>query len=92
VAGGIVVGAGSGLFATHIGPLVMTSVPETHLSRMQALLTLTQSLGLVVANNALGALADAESAAMAVAVCAIAVCAAGLSGLASKPLRHLHRD
>jgi MFS family permease len=85
VAGGIVVGA------CHIGPLVLTSVPQTHLSRMQALLTLVQSTALLVANNALGALADAEGARIAAAVCAVAVCGAGIVGLASKSLRHLHR-
>lgn len=91
VAGGIVVGAGSGMFACHIGPLVLTSVPQTHLSRMQALLTLVQSTALLVANNALGVLADAEGARIAAAVCAVAVCGAGIAGLASKSLRHLHR-
>jgi MFS family permease len=87
VAGGTVVGAGSGMFACHIGPLVLTSIRETHLSRMQALLTLVQSMALLVANNALGVLADAEGARIAAAVCAVAVCGAGIAGLASKPLR-----
>jgi hypothetical protein len=91
VAGGVVVGAGSGMFACHIGPLVLTSIPETHLSRMQALLTLVQSLALLVANNALGALADAQTATTAASVCAVAVCGAGIVGLASKPLRSLQR-
>lgn len=91
VAGGVVVGAGSGMFACHIGPLVLTEIPETHLSRMQALLTLVQSLALLVANNALGALADAQTATIAASVCAVAVCGAGIVGLASKPLRSLQR-
>lgn len=91
VPGGIVVGAGSGMFACHIGPLVLTSIPETHLSRMQTLLTLVQSLALLVANNVLGILADAETATIAAAVCAVAVCGAGIAGLASKPHRRLHR-
>lgn len=89
--GGMVVGTGSGMFACHIGPLVLTSVPETHLSRMQALLTLVQSMALLLANNALGVLADAEGARIAAAVCAVAVCGAGIVGLASKPLRRLYR-
>jgi hypothetical protein len=80
------------MFACHIGPLVMTGIPDTHLSRMQALLTLVQSLALLGANNALGALADIEGAVIAGTVCAVAVCVAGMSGLASKPLRHLHRN
>ncbi|MFF4429990.1 MFS transporter [Streptomyces sp. NPDC001513] len=91
VAGGIVTGAGSGLFACHIGPLVLTGSPGTHLARMQASLTLVQSLALVVGNNALGALADAHGATAATALCATGTCAAGLTGFALKPLRRLRR-
>ncbi|MER6202936.1 MFS transporter [Streptomyces sp. NPDC001586] len=91
VAGGIVTGAGSGLFACHIGPLVLTGSPGTHLARMQASLTLVQSLALVVGNNALGTLADAHGATAATALCATGTCAAGLTGLALKPLRRLRR-
>ncbi|MET8406165.1 MFS transporter [Streptomyces sp900116325] len=90
-AGGIVVGAGSGMFACHIGPLLLTSVPETHLSRMQVLLTLVRSLALVVVNNSLGVFAEVGTATTGAAVCAVAVCSAGIMGLASKPLRGLRR-
>ncbi|MEU9087745.1 MFS transporter [Streptomyces sp. NPDC048357] len=86
VAGGIVTGAGSGMFACHVGPLVLAGAPGTHLARMQASLTLVQSLALVVGNNALGALADARGATAATALCAAGACAAGLTGLALKPL------
>jgi MFS family permease len=79
---GTVIGVGSGMFATHIGPLVLAGAPETHLSRVQALLTLVQSLALTVSNNALGALADATTPATATAACAVTVAAAGLTGLA----------
>ncbi|WP_327739819.1 MFS transporter [Streptomyces nojiriensis] len=92
VAGGIVVGAGSGMFACHIGPLVLTNIPDTHLARMQALLVLVQSLALVVGNNALGALADAQGATLAAVVCAVGVCAAGIVGLALKPIRRLRQE
>ncbi|MEU9165267.1 MFS transporter [Streptomyces sp. NPDC048424] len=91
VAGGIVTGAGSGMFACHIGPLVLTGAPGTHLARLQASLTLVQSLALVVGNNALGALADARGATAAAALCAAGTCAAGLTGLALKPLRSLRQ-
>ncbi len=92
VAGGIVVGAGSGMFACHIGPLVLTTTPDTHLARLQALLVLVQSLALVVGNNALGALADTQGATAAAAVCAAGTCAAGITGLTLKPLRRLRRQ
>ncbi|MFI7355937.1 MFS transporter [Streptomyces avidinii] len=91
VAGGVVVGAGSGIFACHIGPLVLTNIPDTHLARMQALLVLVQSLALVVGNNALGALADAQGATSAAAVCAVGACASGIVGLVLKPIRHLRQ-
>ncbi|MFB7255815.1 MFS transporter [Streptomyces nojiriensis] len=91
VAGGIVVGAGSGMFACHIGPLVLTNIPDTHLARVQSLLVLVQSLALVVGNNALGALADAQGAPLAATVCAVGVCAAGITGLVLKPIRRLRR-
>lgn len=91
VAGGIVVGTGSGVFACHIGPLVLTNIPDTHLARMQALLMLVQSLALVVGNNALGALADTQGATIAAAVCAVGVCAAGILGLVLKPIRRLRQ-
>lgn len=92
VAGGTVVGAGSGMFACHIGPLVLTDFPDTHLARMQALLVLVQSLALVVGNNALGALADAQGATLAAAVCAVGSCVAGITGLALKPIRRLRQQ
>ncbi|MEJ8643758.1 MFS transporter [Streptomyces sp. MS1.HAVA.3] len=92
VAGGLVVGAGSGMFACHIGPLVLTHAPGTHLARLQALLVLVQSLALVVGNNALGALADAQGARAAAAVCATGACAAGITALTLNPLRRLRRQ
>jgi MFS family permease len=91
ICGGLTMGVGSGIFTCHVGPLVLTSAPETHLSRTQALLTLVQSLGLLAANNALGALADTAGATIATAVCALAMCVAGAMGMASKPLRHARR-
>ncbi|MFJ4185488.1 MFS transporter [Kitasatospora sp. NPDC089509] len=86
-----VVGAGSGMFACHIGPLVLAGAPDTHLSRVQSLLTLVQSLALVVANNVLGWLANAAGARRAIVLCAVLGCAAGATGLASTSLRRLRQ-
>ncbi|MER7850319.1 MFS transporter [Kitasatospora sp. NPDC096077] len=86
-----VVGAGSGMFACHIGPLVLAGAPDTHLSRVQSLLTLVQSLALVVANNVLGWLANAAGARSAIVLCAVLGCVAGATGLASTSLRGLHQ-
>ncbi|MQT04144.1 MFS transporter [Streptomyces jumonjinensis] len=84
---GLVTGLGNGLFSSHIGPLIMTVTPESHLSRIQALLTLVQSLPLLVMNNVLGNLAGLAGVTLAVAMCALAVAGTGLLALASRPLR-----
>jgi MFS family permease len=88
-AGGLLLGAGSGMFACHIGPLVLTGIPETHLSRMQSLLTLVQSVSLLAANPLLGTLADTTSPRVTTGLCAAAVSAAALTALTSHPLRTL---
>ncbi|MFF7994163.1 MFS transporter [Kitasatospora xanthocidica] len=87
VAGSVVAGIGSGLFACHLGPLVLTGTPSSHLSRVQALLTLVQSLALVLSNALLGLLADAAGAALPTLLCALATAAAGLTALATPTLR-----
>ncbi|MFF2746481.1 MFS transporter [Kitasatospora sp. NPDC058048] len=87
VAGSAVAGLGSGLFACHVGPLVLAGAPPTHLSRVQALLTLVQSLALVLSNSLLGLLADAAGAALPTLLCALATAAAGLAALAAPALR-----
>jgi predicted MFS family arabinose efflux permease len=89
-AGALLLGAGSGMFACHIGPLVLTGIPETHLSRMQSLLTLVQSVSLLAANPLLGTLADTTSPRVTTGLCAAAVSAAALTALTSHPLRTLH--
>lgn len=89
IAAGVVVGTGSGMFACHLGPLVLATAPDTHLSRIQSLLSLVQSMALVMANNVLGALTAWTDAKTAIMACALVVLAAGATGLASPPLRHL---
>ncbi|MFE4976471.1 MFS transporter [Kitasatospora sp. NPDC056651] len=87
VAGSTVAGLGSGLFACHLGPLVLTGAPPTHLSRVQALLTLVQSVALALSNTLLGLLADAAGAVLPTLLCALATAAAGLTALAGPALR-----
>lgn len=87
VAAGLVMGAGSGIFAAHIAPLVLAVAPETHLSRVQALLVLLQSLALLLMTNVLGAVADLASPRAAVLTCALATTGVAMLGLASRALR-----
>lgn len=90
VAAALLVGAGSGMFACDLGPLVLAGAPATHLSRVQSLLTLVQSLALVVGNNVLGWLAHAAGPRTAIALCAVLGCVSGLTALVAPPLRSLH--
>ncbi len=87
VLGGVVTGAGSGLFAGRLGPLLLAAAPDSHLSRVQALLTLVQSAALVLSTGALGLLADSLGPRAPMALCALATGAAGLLALASPVLR-----
>lgn len=87
VAAGLVVGLGSGLFSAHISPLVLAATPDSHLSRVQAVLVLVQSLALLLMNNVLGNLAGLAGPAVALTLCAAAVACVGLLGLASTALR-----
>ncbi|MEU6277488.1 MFS transporter [Streptomyces populi] len=82
-----VIGLGNGLFSAHIMPLVLAATPETHLSRIQAVLVLVQSLSLLLMNNVLGNLAGVGGAAVTVVVCAVVIIGIGLLGTVSKPLR-----
>ncbi|MBG7696644.1 hypothetical protein HCJ76_00665 [Streptomyces sp. MC1] len=81
-------GIGNGLFAAHITPLVLAVTPGRHLSRIQAVFVLDQSLALLLMNNLLGNLAGFNSAVTALTVCAAGIVAVGLLGLASGPLRN----
>ncbi len=86
-AASLVIGIGNGMFSAHIAPLILTATPESHLSRVQAVLVLVQSLALLLMNNLLGTLADLEGPTVVTAACATMLVGAGLLGLTSGPLR-----
>ncbi|WP_327177481.1 MFS transporter [Streptomyces sp. NBC_01335] len=88
VLAGLVIGAGNGLFSAHIGPLVLASAPESHLSRVQAVLVLVQSLALLLMNNVFGTGVDLAGAGPVLVTGAVLLIGAGLAGLASAPLRN----
>jgi hypothetical protein len=81
------IGMGSGLFASRIGPLALTSAPHSHLSRTQALLTLVRSVSLPAMNNVLGNVARPAGPATAVLACAAAMAAPGTAALRSRAPR-----
>lgn len=87
VASGVVVGAGLSVFVGHLTPLVLTRAPQTHLSRVQAVLGLAQATALLASASLVGAAAAALGAPTTIAACAglLAVVIAG--ALLSTPFR-----
>ncbi|MCU1633805.1 MAG: transporter [Micrococcaceae bacterium] len=91
VTSGALIGVGTGLFSTHVGPLVLGSTPRTHLGRIQALVAITQSLPLLITNVSLGAVAQAVGAAPTLILCAVALTITAITALRSKDLRNARR-
>lgn len=87
IAGGAVAGLGTGLFSTHIGPLVLRSAPNEFTSRVQSANVLVQTLPLLLTNNALGWWSDYAGARQTALICAGVTLAAGAYGCLSPTLR-----
>ena len=49
-------GVGIGLFTSHLAPLFVRSTPKSHLTRLQSLLSLAQTVPLIAATNFLASL------------------------------------
>ncbi|NDL58039.1 MFS transporter [Phytoactinopolyspora mesophila] len=82
---GAVAGVGTGLFTTHVVPLILGNTPRTHTARIQAVVLLAQSLPLLVTNNGLGALVDLAQASTVIAMCATGLVICTLAVLAASP-------
>lgn len=89
IAAGALLGVGVALFTSHLAPLMFSSAPDTHLSRVQAVLSIVQSTALVVTTPALGAAAQRFGAPAATGACAVVVLAAAMIAVASPALRRL---
>jgi hypothetical protein len=76
--GAVTFGLGNGVVVARLAPLVLGSAPRTHLARVQALVGLVQLVPVMVANTALGALAQHASpgAALAATAAGLGACAA----------------
>ncbi|WP_282205014.1 MFS transporter [Kitasatospora fiedleri] len=86
-AAAVLVGAGSSVFACHLGPLVLAGAPATHLGRVQALLALVQSATLTAANPIWGALAGAVGVRAALLGCAALTGAVAVAVATTRALR-----
>ena len=87
VVAGAVIGAGSGGFAVHIGPLILAAAPDTHVSRVQSVLVLVQSLPVLLTVNAFGLLAGVVSVTVLLYGCVGVLAVAALTSGAGRPYR-----
>ncbi|QNE19623.1 hypothetical protein F1D05_19010 [Kribbella qitaiheensis] len=78
--------AGASLSAFGDTALFVASTPGSHLSRLQSLLVLAQTVPLIVSNNLLGVMAGL-SPGLAVLVCGVGMAGAGVSLLAVRTVR-----
>ncbi|GAA3572066.1 MFS transporter [Kribbella ginsengisoli] len=86
VLSGFVQGVGVGLFTSHLAPLFVASTPRSHLTRLQSLLSLAQTLPLIASMNLLGGLATAGPR-LAVLTCAAGTTVAGATLLSVRSVR-----
>ncbi len=84
---GAVVGIGTGLFSTHIGPLVLGRTPETHIGRIQSIVAMAQVVPLLVTNLMLGSLAQFAGAKASLVLCSVVLFVIAAVALRSAQLR-----
>ncbi|MGN9911488.1 MFS transporter [Phytohabitans sp. LJ34] len=87
LAGALVVGAGYGLAATHLTPLVVTASPPTHLSRTTAMMGIVQNVGIVTTFFGFGGLADSVGPRPVAVVDGLLLVAVGVLAVTSGTLR-----
>jgi hypothetical protein len=87
IAAGALGGFGLGLFISHIGPLLLRSSPQEHMSRVQALIGLVQSAALLVTNNLLGGVAQLSTPRYSAVICAALLVIAALGAYSSRSFR-----
>jgi len=87
--GAATMGIGAGVFVSHLAPVLLGTAPRTHLARVQASLSLVQSVALLATNNILGNVAHSFHPADAIALCAAALVLCAALGYASGPVRRI---
>lgn len=90
-AGMAAVGVGISLYATHLGPIMLTAAPSTHLSRVQAVLLVAQSAPLLAVTLGLGFTAEHFGAIATTLVCAAGIAGAAAVVLTTPEIRRLSR-
>ncbi|WP_304455831.1 MFS transporter [Nocardiopsis sp. YSL2] len=83
----VLVGLGTGVFSTHVGPLFMVACPREAVGRAQAVVTLAQWLPLLWANPLIGLLAQTHSVTVLLVLWGAGAAAAGVAALFARPFR-----
>lgn len=91
ITAGVVVGLGTGLFSTHIGPLILGRTPDTHIGRVQSVVAMAQIVPLLVTNFSFGALAQFAGAKTTLVLGSVSLFAVAAIALRSKQLRQAER-
>jgi hypothetical protein len=82
-----IAGIGLGLFGTHVAPLVLAAAPGPYLSRIQAVLTLCQTLPLALGLSLDGLLAANLGIRATLLAAGVLVCATGVLAACARPIR-----
>lgn len=82
-----IVGVGLGLFGSHVAPVLLTATPAQYLSRVQAVVTLSQTLPLVVGLNIGALIVSGAGVRGALLVMGAGVSVVGVLAALSKPVR-----
>lgn len=83
----LIVGLGTGVFSTHVGPLFMVACPRETVGRAQAVVTLAQWLPLLLANPLIGLIAQTRSVTVLLVLWGAGAGAAGVAVLFVRPFR-----
>lgn len=87
LASAALVGLGYGIAAMHLTPLVVQSAPESHTSRISAMMTLVQSLGVISSISGFGVLGEIAGPVIASTANGVLLVSVGLLAFTSRNFR-----
>lgn len=92
IGSGVMLGAGISLFTSHTAPLILGEAPTTHLSRVQAVLSVVQSATLVLTTPLLGLGSAHFGAPTAIAVCGALLAMGAVAAALSQTFRNTRTE
>lgn len=87
----VLAGFGAGLFSAKTAPALLLATPRTHVSRIQAIALLAQTVPLLVTNNLLGFIGEIFGSASVTFACGALVALIGVVALMRPSLRDVGR-